>query len=581
MSLFCVDYIVSTMIDDLSRSADSLTSQIFEQLRVTLEQSPGDPLAALKSSESLKKVLDSTQAFGPAVVTAFIVTPNRRIILSAHGALEGSRAPSYPSILLLQHEASSWWTFATIASLPSARVYVAERPVQLDNRPLATVSVGVTTALIADRARHLLEIMLLTAAGLTLATWIAVSLMAKRIVTQVSTITRGFEQLRTDGNGIQLSVSGRDELSTLAEKFNELSSQMRADRIRLASDGNHLFDVVRSIQDAVLLLDSDGAILFANKEARERLVPKAENIEGAALTSVLGPDHSLVSMVRSAMETGSEAHDVTIVLPDGASFLVSFFRLGDGRKPAGLLMVLRNLAPVIELEAALDYSDRLARLGGLISGVAHQLRSPLHGMNLRLELMRSDPNGEIERHIDRLRHDMNRLDQAVEALLRFMRPEELKVSDFDANALVTDLCSHLMSDHTTVEYKLAADLAPVRADRGMVAEALTNLITNAIQAMPNGGVLSLASKSVDSTVELTITDQGVGIDKEKLDQIFTAYYTTKAEGSGLGLPFALRALGLNGGKLDIQSQVDKGTVCKVSLPAAPNSSFKPDTAEIA
>lgn len=330
-----------------------------------------------------------------------------------------------------------------------------------------------------------------------------------------------------------------------------------------------------------MLLDSDGAILFANKEARERLAPKEENIEGAALASILGPDHSLVSMVRSTMETGSEAHDVTIDMPDGASFLVSFFRLGNGRKPAGLLMVLRNLAPVIELEAALDYSDRLARLGGLISGVAHQLRSPLQGMNLRLELIRSAPNGEIDRHIDRLRQEMDRLDGAVEALLRFMRPEELKVSDFDANALVTEICSHLMSEHIAVEYMLAADLSPVRADRGMVAEALTNLMINAVQAMTNGGVLSLASKSVDSTVELTITDQGAGIDKEKLDQIFTAYYTTKPEGSGLGLPFALRALELNGGKLDIQSQVGKGTVCRISLPAAPNDSFKPDAAEIA
>lgn len=569
------------MIDDLSRSADSLTSQIFEQMRVTLGQHAGDPLAAFKTGESLRKVLDSTQAFGPAVVTASIVAPNRRVILSAHGALEGSRAPDYPSISLLQREASSWWMFVTIPSLLSAKVYVAERPVQLDHRPLATISVGVTTALIADRARRLLAMMLLTAAGLTLSAWFVVSLMASRIVRQVSAITQGFEQLKAGGSEIQLSVRGRDELSTLVEKFNELSRQMRADRTRLESDGNHLFNVIRSIQDAVMLLDSDGAILFANKEARERLAPKEENIEGAALASILGPDHSLVSMVRSTMETGSEAHDVTIDMPDGASFLVSFFRLGNGRKPAGLLMVLRNLAPVIELEAALDYSDRLARLGGLISGVAHQLRSPLQGMNLRLELIRSAPNGEIDRHIDRLRQEMDRLDGAVEALLRFMRPEELKVSDFDANALVTEICSHLMSEHIAVEYMLAADLSPVRADRGMVAEALTNLMINAVQAMTNGGVLSLASKSVDSTVELTITDQGAGIDKEKLDQIFTAYYTTKPEGSGLGLPFALRALELNGGKLDIQSQVGKGTVCRISLPAAPNDSFKPDAAEIA
>ncbi len=573
MSIISLDSRISTMVDGMSKSTDLMIAQIFEQVRLALYQGNGDVTTVLRNSQPVRTLLDSTVAFGPAVVTASIIGKDGTVIVAAHGDGEGQPALNMPSVAELDEQASRWLLFTSIPNLLTAKVYEARRQVEVNNQPVATISVGVTTALIADQVRYLLVVIAATAGLVIAAALLAVSLIANRILEQLAILTRGFEELAAGKSPSELKVLGANELTTLAEKFNELSRQVRADRSRLDNNQTHLFDVVRSIQDAIVLLDANGVVLFANKEGQERLAPKNGSLEGASLAAVLGPGHPLLSLVQSIV-AGTEAHDVPLTLPARGTYSVSFFRLGRQRVPTGLLIILRDLMPVIELETALDSSNRLARLGTLISGLAHQLRSPLHGMNMRLELLRSEAGDAGGRHIDKLRHEVTRLDEVVEALLRFMRPEELKFSDFDMNELLRELGSRVSSDRFNVEYQLDPALPSVRADRGLICEALSNVIANAEQAMDDGGALTLASKSQGSAVEITIADRGPGIGKEQLDRIFDLYYTTKASGSGLGLPFAMRAIELNGGKIAIDSELGQGTVCKVTIPISVNEPAK-------
>ena len=573
LSVISLDYRIGEMVDDMSHSTDFMIAQIFEQVRLALAQSSGDVPTALRSSESLRKALDATVAFGPAVVAASIVGNDGNVIVAANGDGEGRPALNLPSVKELDDQASQWLLFTSLPSLLTAKVYEARRGVDINGKPAATIAVGVTTALIADQARHLL-IVIVASAGLVVAVgMLAVLLIANRILEQLDLLTSGFEQLAAGKSPSEVKVSGANELSTLAEKFNELSRQVREDRSRLDSSQTHLFDVVRSIQDAVVLLDANGVVLFANKEAQERLAPKNDSLEGASLASVLDPEHPLLALVQSTV-AGTEAHDVPLALPAGGTYLVSFFRLGRERVPAGLLIVLRDLQPVMELETALDSSNRLARLGTLISGLAHQLRSPLNGMNMRLELLRHEAGDKGAKHIDKLRHEVTRLDEAIEALLRFMRPEQLKLSVFDMNELLKELGGRVNSERVKVEYQLDPALPSVQSDRGLISEALSNLITNAEQAMVDGGGLTLSSSLQGSSVEVTVADSGPGIAREQLDRIFDLYYTTKAGGSGLGLPFAMRAIELNGGKIAIDSELGQGTVCKVTIPIAANAPAK-------
>jgi signal transduction histidine kinase len=574
LSIISIDSRIAAMVADMARSSDFMIAQIFEEVRLALSQGGGDVPSILRNSEAVRKLLDSTVAFGPAVVAASIVAEDGTVIVAANGDGEGKPALNLPSVRELEEHASRWLLFTSLPSLLTAKVYEARRRIEINGKPAATISVGVTTALIADEARHLLIVIVATAGLVIAAAMLVVLLIANRILGQLATLTSGFEQLVAGKSPSEVVVSGAGELSTLAEKFNELSRQVRADRSRLDSDQSHLFDVVRSIQDAVVLLDANAVVLFANKEAQERLAPNNGQLEGASLLSALDPAHPLLPLVQSTV-AGTEAHDVPLTLPAGGTYLVSFFRLGRERVPAGLLIVLRDLKPVIELETALDSSNRLARLGTLISGLAHQLRSPLNGMNMRLELLRHEAGEAGGKHIDKLRHEVTRLDEAVEALLRFMRPEQLKLSSVDMNELLKELGGRVNPEKFKVEYQLDPALPSVQADRGLIYEALANLITNAEQAMPDGGELILSSKLQGTAVELSIADRGPGIAKEQLDRIFDLYYTTKAGGSGLGLPFAMRAIELNGGKIAIDSEVGQGTVCKVTIPIASNALAKP------
>ncbi len=519
LSIISLDYRIGEMVDDMSHSTDFMIAQIFEQVRLALAQSSSDVPTALRSSESLRKALDSTVAFGPAVVAASIVGDDGNVIVAANGDGEGRPALNLPSVKELDDQASQWLLFTSLPSLLTAKVYEARRGVDINGKPAATIAVGVTTALIADQARHLL-IVIVASAGLVVALgMLAVLLIANRILEQLDLLTSGFEQLAAGKSPSEVKVSGANELSTLAEKFNELSRQVREDRSRLDSSQTHLFDVVRSIQDAVVLLDANGVVLFANKEAQERLAPKNDSLEGASLASVLDPKHPLLALVQSTV-AGTEAHDVPLTLPAGGTYLVSFLRLGRERVPAGLLIVLRDLAPVMELETALDSSNRLARLGTLISGLAHQLRSPLNGMNMRLELLRHEAGDKGAKHIDKLRHEVTRLDEAIEALLRFMRPEQLKLSVFDMNELLKELGGRVNSERVKVEYQLDPALPSVQSDRGLISEALSNLITNAEQAMVDGGGMTLSSSLQGSSVEVTVADSGPGNATDQLDRIF-------------------------------------------------------------
>src|SRR5713226_6385477 len=286
MSLISLDSRIDTMIEDMSRSTDFMIEQIFEQVRLASEQGNGDAASKLKDSEPVRKVLDSTVAFGPGVVSAALVGTDGKIIVAAHGEGEGKPAPNLPSVAELDANASNWLLFASLPTLLTSKVYEARRRVEINNQPVVTISIGVTTALIADKARHLLMV-IITTAGLVIAgTLLVVTLISNRILEQLAVLTRGYEQLAAGANPSEIKVSGGNELSTLAEKFNELSRKVRADRSRLDNDQTHLFDAVRLIQDGIVLLDANGVVLFANDRAQTLLAPKKgkDTLEGGSLS---------------------------------------------------------------------------------------------------------------------------------------------------------------------------------------------------------------------------------------------------------------------------------------------------------
>jgi signal transduction histidine kinase len=558
------------MVDSLGDSGNMLVNQTFEQIRTALEHAQGDPAASLRQDRSLTAFLASSPAFGKGVVYARVVTLNGDLVAGPGG--DAINAPSPRPFAELQQAAAQWSPLARIRPFWGDRVYEMSSPVEINQQPFALIKVGLSTALIAAEVHRAVANVLFIAAAAILMSLLGALLSGALLLAPVAAITAGVERLAAGRDTGSLFIRGRDELSALARKFNELSQRVRSDRVQWEDERGRFINIFRSIDDAVLLLDAEGIVRFSNDDAQGRLgLPAGGLAQGKSLAALIGERHPLVSMVRTAKAAGTELRDVAIEEGHGkdkSRLLVSIFPLGGDSARAGQLVIVRDLDPVQRLESVVDSSERLARLGGLFSGVAHQIRNPLNAITLELELLSQDARQArpVEDRVHAVREEMSRIDLVIEALMRFMRPGQLKIERVAVNDLIREVANSVNDPLIEVRCDLDPAAALVKADRAVLMEALRNIVQNAIDAMPKGGALTMASGLVDGFVELSISDTGQGIAPEHLDNIFQLYFTTKEDGNGVGLPLALRAVDLHGGTLDVESKVNEGTSVRMRLP---------------
>jgi signal transduction histidine kinase len=573
-SLVDLRWTLSKMANEVIDSGNVVAEEVFEQARTVLARAPADPVAALRADAGLRSFIESVQAFATGIVFIGIDSANGGSIVGEQQS--GAIPAGAPPVGELRAAAQLSLPFQLLRALWHEHNYVVQRPILIDNRPFAVIRVGLSTALIADEAHQLvwamfgvsmLIIVIATGAGAAIGDLLSRSVVA---------ITSGVEQLTLGREEVNLAVGGRDELGTLAQKFNRLSHQVLDERNRWENERGGLFTALRSMTDAIILIDADDTILFANTEAQTRLALGPTPSEGRPLPAVLGHSHPLVRMVEGALAAGTEAHDVAITLEDsaqhGAHSLVSIFPLSRGRGAAGLLVVLRDLKPVAELESVVEYSSHLARMGGLISGVAHQIRKPLNVLAIRLEWMRQDAaqGMPLAAHIESIRYEIHRLDRVIDGLLRFMRPEQLERNQVAIGDLLTEAGAQVSSSTIKIDFQTDEPLPLLNADRALLAEAFKNIFQNAAESMVQGGLIAVtASYLRDGFVEVVIADRGCGIERGQLQHIFELYFTTKPGGTGLGLSVALRAIDLHQGTIEVDSQVGLGTRVRVRFPVQP------------
>ncbi|HVN27659.1 MAG TPA: histidine kinase dimerization/phospho-acceptor domain-containing protein, partial [Candidatus Binataceae bacterium] len=458
------------MVSTLEDSGVALANQIFEQMRVALGQGHGDPAATLRTDPAIASSLRSAQAFTKGVVYARIVTADGSFI--AGTPLD----PASDALMVrpfeeLSSQAARRFALDHLHSLWTDRIYEVSRPVDMNGHPFAIIKVGLSTVLIEQEVRATLKgIFVVAIIGVVLAL-AGGAVAGAYFLRPVAAIAGGVEELASGSGDIKVNVAAHDEFGTLAEKFNQLSRRIKNDRAQWETERGQFFNIFRSITDALLLLDAHGHVLFANAEAQGKLgLPAGGLADGRPLALLLGRDHPLNRMIENAYVVGSEVRDVAMELGRGAGamrVLVSIFSLGQGPEPPGLLVIVRDLDPVQELENVVNYSGRLARLGGLISGVAHQIRNPLNAMNLQLELLNDEAaqGKPIEARVMKVRGEIMRLDEAISALLRFMRPEQLKLTQIDLDDLLHEVGRGVEQPEVVVKYALAPDASHVTGDR--------------------------------------------------------------------------------------------------------------------
>src|SRR5208283_965292 len=176
------------------------------------------------------------------------------------------------------------------------------------------------------------------------------------------------------------------------------------------------------------------------------------------------------------------------------------------------------------------------------------------------------------RHLDIIGREIHRLDRVVQTLVDFHRPVELRLSDFDLRRLTEDVAllasPEAALQGVIVETDFAGESLPVRADADLIKQALLNVVLNGVQAMSNGGTLSIVARRDDTAASIEVRDQGCGIAPEIRDKIFNLYFTTKKSGSGIGLAMSYRVLQMHSGSLDFTTEMGLGTTFRLILPLA-------------
>ena len=237
------------------------------------------------------------------------------------------------------------------------------------------------------------------------------------------------------------------------------------------------------------------------------------------------------------------------------------------------LRVAERTAELVETHKRLVTQERIAALGRAAAQVAHEVKNPLAGLLLYVLLLKSKASNFSESEaslLDKIVNTINHLNSRVEQILGFARPVSLTLRSGDVNAIVTDVLELLRPQLTAnkVDVRLSVDQHPAYAlvDESSIRGALMNLMLNAIEAMPNGGVLSVAVNQTDETVHLEVADTGGGIAEEEAKKIFEPFFTTKEQGLGLGMPYAKKIIDQHGGTISLGSQLGKGTTISIALP---------------
>jgi signal transduction histidine kinase len=255
---------------------------------------------------------------------------------------------------------------------------------------------------------------------------------------------------------------------------------------------------------------------------------------------------------------------------------VSVQGIQENGEQMGALVTLRDLDSLESINTQLQVSERLAALGRITAGVAHEVKNPLNSMRLWLENLKEslppDRDAGAQQAVQVLDKEIDRLDAVVKRFLDFTRPVELKLEATNLAELLKDVVNvaqpQMQKAGVELEELLGNGVPEVWADRDLLKQAVLNLVLNAVEAMPAGGELRVELMRRGEMAEISVADTGRGIALENQQNIFQLFYTTRPGGSGIGLATTFRIVQLHNGSIDFQSETGRGTTFRIELPLA-------------
>jgi signal transduction histidine kinase len=585
---------VTQLLDAAVKQTYETNRMVANQVRFALQQAletglkdqtvdPNNPAElrslaaqAIHDSTTLKAMIDSVNLYSLTVYDINIGDAQSKILLSTNPENVDKPLPvrsDYKQLL----NANAVELYRLVFGPPT--VFDVVVPLDRNGEPFATVHVGARTTLLREAySPWLRETLTLTgfALGSALLAALLLSNLALRPMEEIS-MQLDYWTAAGEVTDEADAVPNRDTAERVSTKIEQIGQRMRNVEEVFSALKENLDQILGNLQDGILLFTGGGRAVLVSEAARRFLHVESGPILGLHAQEIFDQSTVLGRTLREAFDSGATLEKEEIRTETGHRIQASldFIYDEETRKDLGALVTLHDLESVEAIESELELSRRMAAIGRLTSGVGHEVKNPINAIVVHLELLKNklgQGNTQAARHLDVIDAEIHRLDRVVQTLVDFSRPVELQLKEQDLRQPIGDVLvlsrDELSTRNVTLDGSLPSNPVIANVDADLLKQAVINVIQNGAQAMPEGGRLRVVLEEDKKNAVLRIADEGMGISEEIRDKIFDLYFTTKSEGSGIGLAMTYRILQLHHGSVEVQSNVSRGTEFVLRIPLA-------------
>ncbi|HYA96788.1 MAG TPA: ATP-binding protein [Methylomirabilota bacterium] len=571
-----------------------VAEQIFNQAKRALEEAARQGLRpttgsaedihdyvrhAFEVNPSLHAEMDAALGYSVAIDEVTIADADGMALVSSNPALPGTFIPRRALFVQLLQ----WNFFSKMRA-----IYGRQQPFEVDyaftmsGKPYGDVRVRISSAFL----RKELSPDLRSAAGIVAVALVISTLLAAAVsgaaLRPLAAISAQLDRISAGQFDAPVPPAGpaadTDEVSQVTRKITQVGQQLRGVHEIFSSLRENLDQVMAGLEDGLLLFTRDSRAVMVSPAAGKLLGAPSREFLGRRVEDIFPAGHPL----RAALQLDDSqmlqegAAEAELETPEGRKRVgVTVQAIQEDGERMGALLTLRDLDSIENINTQLQVSERLAALGRITAGVAHEVKNPLNSMRLWLENLKEslpreqDTAREAVRILDK---EIDRLDTVVKRFLDFTRPMEVRLEPTQLAQLLQEVLEvarpQLQRANIRVAQLLPIDVPEVYVDRALLKQAVLNLVLNGVEAMPSGGQLRLVLSRRGEMAEICVGDTGPGIPPENRQKIFQLFFTTRPGGSGIGLASTFRIVQLLNGSIDFTSEVGRGTTFLIELPLA-------------
>ena len=529
---------------------------------------------AFDNSSTLNSLIESDVGISPTIYEITITDANGTVLVSSDASLRDMKVAGRPPLSSLVRTG----VFQQMRLLYGPpQTYEYSLAFQLGPEPFGDIRVGLSSALLRDQISPGLVSAGYWALGSVLLSTLLALLVSTIALAPIGRISAQLDRISAGQFDAEPVVERGDELGAVSTKIVGIGKQLRDVREIFSTLRDNLDQVMGGLEDGLLLFNGQGRAVLVSPSTERFLGGRSEELRGRRASDIFPAAHPLrgVLQIEGDQIEPVEGKEVTVDGGDGPQRIgVSVQVIRERGTRMGTLVTLRDVESLERIRSQLQVSERLAALGRVTAGVAHEVKNPLNSMRLWLEVLKAnmpvDP--EPQQAVKMLDSEIDRLDRAVKTFLNFTRPVELTLEETDLHVLLEEILDAARPSIAQANLELRADLPtdcpPVLVDRQLIHQAVLNLLINASEFTDPGGRITLSLRRGGEFAVIAVEDSGRGIPTGDQKKIFQLFFTTRPGGSGIGLANTFRFVQLHNGRIEFESETGRGTTFRVKLPLA-------------